>query len=276
MVEGYRRQFMSFGGKCPFGCHHCYTFSREYRHEAPASIKDMVEALSDKDFNIIYVSGHRENFVSPEDGLSLCEAVFERYNVDILLTTRAVFEDAHYSRLKRLFNTMQSYGRDLFVCSSIPATASYKKLEPNPLVRSPNDRMDFLKHVFDMGIFTILTIRPLCPSEFIPIDEPLEIVDKCHTFSSAILSSGIVVEETILERLGTFPNFKSDGKQELMNCLENKKLLVEYVNVEKEWAIIRERCSSYGKELFKLSLSAVEFLKKLNFSHKKQQATSAA
>ena len=255
------REFVSFGGVCPFGCNHCYTFSTEYQHDVPTNIRGIVNSLSGKEFEIVYVSGHIENFVNPDDGLGLCEAVFNEYNVDILLTTRAIFNDAQHLRLEKLFSKMKSKGRDLFVCSSIPATDSYKKLEPNSLVPLPSERMGFLKRVFSMGAFTILTIRPLCPNEFIPINEPLEIVDKCHTFSSAILSSGIVVEETVLKRLQTFPDFNSNGKEPLMTCLENEDLLVEYVNVEKEWKTIEGHCNTYGKKLFNSSLSAIEFLK---------------
>ena len=262
MLKSCKRQLISFGGACPFGCNHCYTFSQEYQHNASASIQEIVKSLSGKDFDIVYVSGHRENFVDPDKGLALCEAVFDEYDVDILFTTRAIFNDAQSLRLMQFFDKMRSRGRNLFVCSSVSATTSYRKLEPSPLVPSPNERMDFLKRVFDMGIFTILAIRPLCPSEFIPIEEPLEIVDKCHAFSSAVLSSGIVVEETVLKRLKAFPQFKSNGKEPLMNCLENEGLLVEYVDVEKELAIIRERCSNYGKELFTQSLPIVEALRK--------------
>jgi len=87
LLTSNRRQFISFGGVCPFGCNHCYTFSKKYKYETPTGIQDMVEALSGKGFDIVYVSGHRENFDKPDDGLTLCDTIFDRYNVDILLLT---------------------------------------------------------------------------------------------------------------------------------------------------------------------------------------------
>jgi pyruvate-formate lyase-activating enzyme len=101
-----KRQFISFGGKCSFGCNHCYTFSRGDRYDAEWSVGEIVESLSDKDFEIVYVSGHREPFIDPDEGLDLCRRVFERYGVDILLTTRATFNNSQLVRLEQLFKVM--------------------------------------------------------------------------------------------------------------------------------------------------------------------------
>ena len=260
-LEG-KRQFVSFGGRCAFNCNHCYTFSPGYDLDNKAAVRDIVASLKDKEFEIVYVSGHRENFIDPDEGLSLCEEIFKEYNVDLLITTRNVFGGGQLLRLENLYKSMKEKGKDLFFCSSIPAASSYKKLEPCSLIPTPYERMDFLKTVFDLGIFTLLTIRPLCPDEFIPVKESLEIVDKCHSFSSAIISSGIVVNDTILGRLKSFPVYDSGGKEPLMECLQKKHISVEYVKVEYELAMIKNRCQKYGKKLFEHSCPAIDHIRK--------------
>ena len=88
---------------------------------------------------------------------------------------------------------MNNEGKDLFFCISIPALESYKKLESNPAIPTPYQRMKFLSEVYNQGIDTFLTIKPLCPTEYIPIDEALKIIEECKNYSTVVLSSGIVV-----------------------------------------------------------------------------------
>jgi DNA repair photolyase len=259
-----KRQFASFGGRCVFNCNHCYTFSHGYDINTTTSVQNIVSSLKDNKFEIVYISGHRENFVNPDEGLALCEEIFKEYNVDLLITTRNVFGSSQLSRLENLHKSMKEKGKALFFCSSIPATSSYKKLEPCSLIPKPYERMDFLRAVFDLGIFTLLTIRPLCPNEFIPIEEALEIVDKCHSFSSAIISSGIFVNDSILGRLKSFPAYDSNGKEPLMKCLEKKDVSGEYVKVDNEFTMIKNRCQKYGKELFDHSCPAIEYIKEFS------------
>lgn len=257
-----KRQFVSFGGQCAFNCNHCYTFSEGYNLANPVTVEDLIGTLKDKKFEIVYISGHRENFIDPDEGLLLCETIFNKYNVDLLVTTRNVFNSSQLLRLEKLYKLMKNKNKDLFFCSSIPATSSYKKLEPCSLIPTPYERMNFLKEVFNLGIFTFLTIRPLCPNEFIPVKEALEIVDKCQSFSSAVISSGIVVNASILKRLKTFPAYNSNGEEKLMECLKNN-IPVEYVKVENELSMIRNQCKKYGKKLFEHSCSAIEYIKSL-------------
>ena len=240
-----KRQFISLGGRCAFDCNHCYTFSPIYKRRLDNhTIPEIVNSLAAKSFDIVYVSGHRENFVNPDEGLELCERIFKAYNTDLLITTRKTFAGTQLARLNELYQAMKANGKDLYFCVSIPCTSSYRLLEPCELIPTPDERIEFLKSIYALGIYTFLTIRPLCPDSFIRVREALEIVDACHTFSSAVISSGIVVDEHIKKRLGNFPEYKS-VEGELMECLENMQMTVEYVNVEKEWTQIRERCEKY-------------------------------
>lgn len=258
----YKREFASFSGKCPYACLHCYTFTPKYQTMGEESIPKIVSRLDGKNPDVVYISGHKENFLNPALGLELGEKLFEAYHCDILMTTRNVFDKEDISRLSKLNSKMRSEGKNLFFCISIPALESYKKLENNPIIPTPQQRMEFLSEVYASGIDTFLTIKPLCPDEFIPIDEALEIIDKCKDYSTVVLSSGIVVDNHILKRLKGFPvEFKSE-QAPLMECLENN-IPVQYVDVSRELSQIEMLCNEYNLPFFQHSMPAIQYVKSL-------------
>jgi DNA repair photolyase len=257
-----KRCIASFGGRCPYNCAHCYTFIDKYETEQIRSISQIVDNLRNKQFNIIYISGQRENFVIPHEGLELCEQLFNVFQTDIMITTRNVFNKDELDRLNQLNKKMKLANKDLFVCSSIPALASYRKIEPSELMPSPYERMEFLKAVHSLGIFSILTIRPLCPESFIPISEPLTLVESCEHTVDAVISSGIVVHESILSKLNGFPAEVNKKRQLIMSCLK-RDVYVDYVNVDKELMQIRRYCEQLGLHFEENSLSVVRYLKKV-------------
>lgn len=262
MLNNYKRQFVSFTGKCPYQCNHCYTFCTGYdSYDSGKNVEEIVKSLQDEVFDIVYVSGHKENFVNPNEGIELCEQIFKRYNSDIMITTRNIFDCEQLERIKALNEKMKEKNKDLFFCASIPALQSYRKLEPNPIIPNPIQRIDNLKKIFDIGIYTILTLRPLCPDGYIPIKEIIEIIEKCKLHTSVVLSSGIVVDDEILCKLPEFPkDFKCQEKP-LMPCLKNK-LSMRYVDVDSEINEIKMKCKEYSLPFFEHSLPAIEYLKK--------------
>lgn len=259
----YSRHFISFSGKCPFRCNHCYTFCGGYGSEdIGTSVAEIIDSLrlKNKEFDVVYVSGHKENFINPDEGLSLCEEIFRNFSCDILVTTRCVFDSGQLERLSLLNQKMKEKGKDLFFCASIPALESYKKLEPNPIIPSPWERIINFQKVSEEGIHTILTLRPLCPNEYIPVEESTRIIDLCKDHSTVALSSGIVVNDEIKNKLLGFPEDYKSVPGPLMPCLKNN-LSMHYVDVSKELAVIREKCDSCGIPFFTHSLPALEFIK---------------
>lgn len=256
------RQFVSFTGKCPYQCNHCYTFCSGYdSYDSGCTVDEIVASLKNVEpFNIVYISGHKENFINPDEGLELCESVFEHFHCDIMVTTRNIFNDSQLSRFEKLNRKMEQVGNDLFFCASIPALGSWKKLEPNELVPDPRQRIENLINVYNRGIYTFLTLRPLCPDYYIPISEILEIIDMCKNNTSIILSSGIVVNDEILNKLVGFPqDFQSEEKP-LMPCLKNH-ISMKYVNVQKELLLIEKRARELNIPFFEHSIPAIEYLK---------------
>ena len=260
-MKEYMRQFVSFTGKCPYACNHCYTFCEGYdSYDSGNTVNEIVKKLQDEDFDIIYISGHKENFVNPDEGLELCEQLFDNYHSDIMVTTRSIFNVKQLDRFGRLNIKMREQGKDLFFCASIPALESYKKLEPNNMIPNPFKRIENIIRVFEKGIYTFLTLRPLCPDNYIPIQEILEIIELCKGYVTVILSSGIVVDDHILQRLENFPiDYKSQNKP-LMPCLKNN-LSMQYVDVDKELKMIREKAIECNIPFFEHSLPAIEYVK---------------
>lgn len=257
----YIRQFISFSGKCPYACNHCYTFSNGYNtYDSGASVKEIINYLKSKRFDIVYISGHKENFVDAGQGIELCEELFYNFHTDLMITTRSVFTKEQLSRLEKLNILMKAEQKMLFFCASIPALESYYKLESNPQIPLPYLRIENLKSVYERGILTFLTLRPLCPDSYIPIEEIINIINLCKNHTSIVLSSGIVINAEILNKLNGFPEIFESQDKPLMPCLKND-LSMKYVNVEKELAFIKRKCLELKLPFFEHSLPAIHFLK---------------
>ena len=250
------REFASFSGKCPFKCLHCYTFSNNFKSKEDSSLYEIVERLSSKKFKIIYISGYKENFEKPDDGLDLMEKLFSRYKCHILFTTRNTFNKKQIDRLSEINNKMQDIGKKLFACISISALGSYKKLETNKIIPSPSQRIEFLKDLNKKGIITFLTLRPICPDLFIPTIEYLEILEKSYKYCDAIITSGIKVDKSIIKNLVNFP-LDDNCKEERWHCFD--EMPVKNPNVNNELSVIKAFCKVKKIPVFDESIPAINY-----------------
>ena len=95
-----------------------------------------------------------------------------------------------------------------------------------------------------------------------PIEEALEIINKCKKYSTVVLSSGIVVDKHILKRIKKFPNDFKYEQAPLMECLEND-ISVKYVDVSAELSKINELCNENKIPFFQHSMPAIQYVKRL-------------
>jgi len=253
-----KRVLISFDDLCPYQCKHCYTLDIK-RKSDNRTISEIVDSIASKEFDVVYVSQRRDNFVIPDEGLELCEEIFKRYKCNIFIITRNIFNKPCIERLLKLKNKMQENDKEIIVAVSVLATHSYTKSENPHIVPSPYERLEFLKELSNNGIKTVVIIRPVFPRHIIPIDELYEIVDICKTFDTCVVSSGLAVNDNIIWRLGL--------TSEDMCYLENTNYLegamegeLRFLNVEKELDDLKLYCDKQKVPFFEHTMQSINYV----------------
>ena len=200
-MEIKKRAFVSFDGRCPYNCKHCFSFEIE-QPDTPRTTAQIADSLKDKEFDVVYVSQKKENFENGDDGLMLCEELFSRYSCNLVIITRSVFSHSQIERLILLHKNMREKGKYLFMGISVMGLNSASFSEDLNIAPTPEKRLEFSATLYHSGIPVIILIRPLFPRYIIPISECKRIVDMVAGNASCILSGPLMVNDQILERLG--------------------------------------------------------------------------
>ena len=252
------RELVSFYGPCLYNCKHCYTFGLNEENKN-LTIDDIVKSLENKEFDVIYVSHNKENFINPKEGIKLCKELFNRYNKDMIAITRNVFSEEELDDFVELYNLMKSKGKLLCLAVSIPALDSIEVTEGTGIIPTPQKRIDFLKRAKLKGLKTILVIRPLYPNKIIPIIEPLQLISECKDFVDCVLSSGLAVNDSILKQLEMkwedFTYLEGNNSEYLLGAIDNTK----YIDVKEEIQQLKNKCESLNVKVFDHSMDALNY-----------------
>lgn len=258
-----KRELVSFSGRCPLNCKHCFTKEIVSENETENDISDIINQLSDKVFDVVYVSHYKENFFDPNKGVALCEKIFEAYHCDICVTTRCVLTGGPLARIKQLNKKMKENGNNLSFCISIPALESFEKIEDVDIIATPNQRIDFAGQLKGLGIASFVTIRPLFPANFISTSEIHRIVDECAGKVNGILTGGLSATDSILVDLQIArDSITYLGKTEseyLIGVNMGKDFFA--VDVNEEIQDLEVYCKGKNIPFFKHSMEALNYFK---------------
>jgi hypothetical protein len=194
---GLRRAMVSLGPisssrYCPYQCRFCYV-QGPFPKYATATVDEVVRWLVERRglYDIVYVSGDTDSFAQPraEKGLDLLEALL-CLNVDVLFTTRYVFDERELERLSSIVSRYQALRLLLIGCISI-SQMHHPELEPPP-IKSQYDRINLLREMKAIGVVTALTIRPFIPS--IPASEYCEIARLGGEFADVVLGGDLYLD----------------------------------------------------------------------------------
>lgn len=253
-----KRVLVSFRGRCPFNCKHCYTYELPERTEK--TIPEITaEAGSEYPFDIIYLSQKYENFFDGSRGMALCRELYSRYQKDIFIITRSHLNYEIMVQLGFLNQVMQQQGNQLYLAVSLCADQSYTSIEDSSICPTPNQRLENLRCGKPFGIKTILMLRPIFPNFLVPTDEYIHILQRAEKYTDAVVSSGLIVTDAILTRLGLKAEsciYLENGDSEYLSDLNDAR----YLDVENELYYIQSYCQNRKLPFFRHSMPALNCL----------------
>lgn len=255
-----KRVLISFDGLCPYNCKHCYTYEIPVA-KTPRTIEQLVNSIEDDSFDVVYISQKKENYIIPEEGLSLCEAIFDKYNCNIMTITRSVFETSQRERFVSLHNKMKSRGKHLFLGISIIGLDSSAVSEDFSMIPTPEERIEFAKEMYNFNVNTLLLIRPLFPNKLIPINELKQIIDNVKGNISCVLSGALMINTHIIKRLNIVEEdmtFLSGGESEYLDGAISHSM--KFVDIRNEMSYLKDCCVANNVPFFEHSIPALNYL----------------
>jgi len=266
---GLGRAMVSLGpvsntGYCPYQCRFCYV-QGPFPKYASATVNEIVSWLEDRrdQYDIVYISGDTDSFARPrtDEGLDLIEALL-RLNVDVLFTTRHVFNDYELERLGSIAIRYRSQQLLLIGCISI-SQLHHPELEPPP-IKSPYDRVQLLQKLQALGVITVLTIRPFIPS--IAASEYSEIASLGGEFADVVLGGDLYLDpngavfENLQAAIGTIDLATSPSRVRALDfSLSNE----DWITLTHSEAVsqVNLACETIGKPFFMRSGSAIRWIR---------------
>lgn len=260
MEKYQKRVFVSFDGYCPMRCRHCYTYELANR-EHSRSCQKLVDDLMEKEFDVIYLSQTYENFFEEQKGIDLCKALYQKYEKDIYIITRSRLSEEGVAALSVLNQNMRKRGNKLYFAVSVCGNESYGITEDIFKCPTPLERLDNLRRLHEKRISTILLVRPLFPDQIIRLAECKALVNMASGYADAVISSGLVVTDVIIKRLGLNTAVLKYGKNGNSDYLANiNSEQVRYLDVERELTELGSYCESLRLPFFKHSMPALNYL----------------
>jgi DNA repair photolyase len=237
---------------CPYSCAFCYV-QDEFVSYAKLDVDEIISFLKHKknDYNIIYVSGDTDSFAPPrtERGLDLLHKITMEIDSDLLFTTRTIFSDENYEKIKKVIEMQKSKNRELYACVSITRfSPSTDYLEPHP-IPTPSERIGVLRHLKELDATTVLAMRPFLP--VVKLQDYLDIIDLAKEFVDIVLGECFyfVRGEVVQQRM--FPH----GIPKEVECNITKKQTMVFDDNSAYWDIwasseyqetVKAKCDKYG------------------------------
>lgn len=251
---------------CTYSCPFCYVHA-DFLSYATMTIDETIDWLKDNksDFNIIYVSGDTDTFAAPRtnSGIELLERLTD-FKVDILFTTRAVFNNEQLLKIGHIQNKQKENNKLLIGCVSI-AQFNHQYLEPKP-IPPPSERIEQLNNFLDLGLVSIFAMRPFLP--VIPVEEYIQLINfaygKFHILlgevwyadKNGILEAGVIKDKSM----------KVDYSEHKMDFDENTMMWKVFEAKEIKQAV-EKKCNELNIPFFMRSKPAIEWARH-NFNKK--------
>lgn len=168
---------------CPYRCAFCYV-QDGFEKYANLDVNDILAFLkaNRKNYEIVYISGDTDSFAPPRTNiaLELLAKISNHLDVDLLFTTRTIFDAEHLSLIKNVADNQRKKGYCLYACVSITRySENVAYIEPSP-IPSPDKRIETLINLKKAGAITVATLRPFLP--VINVNDYITILEKAKGY----------------------------------------------------------------------------------------------
>ena len=255
---------------CTYSCPFCYVDVGFIKY-SKLKINDILIWLRENSekFNIIYISGDTDSFAPPRTDLALMLLdKLTEFKVDLLFTTRTVFNDYELNKIKEINDKLKSQNNVLFGCVSISQLHT-PFIEPKPIPH-PLERIEQLGKFRQLGIVSVLAMRPFLP--IIPYIEYIELIELAKSNTDIILgewwfsdTKDILENKIIQEKIVEFADYNIeemvmdfDDNNEKWRVWRNSKIKI----------IITDKCKQLGLPFFMRSKPAIDWYNKEKRSNK--------
>ncbi len=246
---------------CPFDCKYCFV------EDINPNQKSGVSYLSQKQFelleklpeeiNLIMLGCDTEFFQSKEDSLKILKKLVN-INKDISVITKLSLSQNFIEKLKEIDVKLRNHGNFFIFSETIPCIDSAKEWELK--APAPISRIDTLKRVYELGIKTLVAVRPLLPT--VSEKELEKIVELTKNYCYGYYSGPLYLKNLdILDK-----SFLVDLKIEKLQPHWMPEGNIFYKIERKEQIdLLKNILQKYNKPLFEGAAEAIKYLK----SHEK-------
>jgi len=177
---------------CKFGCVYCFTQDSTFKRcplldgARPRKLISEAEAVEiiqpACDTELFLIDGWRDYL----DDMTSTGKI-------ISFATKAIVGPEDVAFLKQINDILLSKGAALHICVTIVRLRHWKVLEPR--AGSPDERIRFLRTLWEAGIGTCVAVRPMLP--LVEKDELQELVSRTYRFTYGYLSGPLYLTKTM-------------------------------------------------------------------------------
>ena len=244
---------------CPLGCIYCFTedINPEPRKNVSYLREEQFDLLKQlpEEIKLIMLGCDTEFFQSKDDAIRILEKL-SHLNKDISVITKLSLSQDLVGKLKEIDVKLKQGGNLLVFSESITCIDSAKEWEPK--APHPKQRINTLKTVHELGIKTLIAIRPLLPT--ISEIELKEIIDLTKNYCDGYYSG---------------PLYLKNLSHQLLDKIKSETLQIErlqphwmpkdniFYKIEKEGQadLLKSILGENGKQLFERAAEAIKYLK---------------
>ena len=247
---------------CPLDCRYCFTedLNDIQNNSAVYLSEEQFELLKDlpEEIKTIMLGCDTEFFLNKNEALAVLRKL-SGLGKDISVITKLSLDDDFVENLRLISGEMKRGGNLITLSISIPCFRSSYKWEPK--IPRVEKRINTLKKVTDIGINSMVAIRPLIPN--LEKSEINQIVDMTNPYVFGYYSGPLYIK-----------NFKNDlfSKEELteLGCTfeeiephwmpkDNRFIKIENPELMR---YLKEQVGLSGRKFFEGAAQGMEFLRK--------------